>query len=209
MSQIPGLVTCVCITRNRRTWIPKMLACFEAQSYERRELLVISEGEGLFDLLPESQRTQVVHIQREPPFQVGVKRNFANDLAHGEFIAHWDDDDYSAPGRLADQVSRLQDTGLAVTGYRSLRFTDGGRSWMYTGAPGFVLGTSLCYRRSWWAEHPFNAKQIGEDTSFVACAQSLGQLAVAENSEMMYATIHGSNTSPRVLQGSNWKLLPI
>jgi hypothetical protein len=128
-------------------------------------------------------------------------------MARGEIIWHADDDDFSHPDRLADQVSRLVETGKAVTGYRSMRFTDGRRWWQYTGGPQYALGTSLCFRRDWWQRNPFTDLQIGEDNQFVARARSQGQLITADAGDLMWATIHPSNTSPRQLNGKNWRSL--
>ena len=37
------LVTCVCLTRNRREFLPRAIECFLAQTYEPRELLVLND----------------------------------------------------------------------------------------------------------------------------------------------------------------------
>lgn len=117
-------------------------------------------------------------------------------------VCHWDDDDWSDPGRLADQIDRLG--SYDVSGYHSMRFSDGEAWWKYEGTKGYALGTSLCYRRSWWQAHPFAAKNIGEDNDFVSVASSAGRLISVDAGKMMYATIHPGNTSPRMM-GDNWK----
>lgn len=137
---------------------------------------------------------------------VGDKRNAGCSAARGEVIAHWDDDDYSAPGRLADQVGRLE-TGKSVTGYRSMRFTDGVRWWQYRGGPDYALGTSLCYRRDWWLGHRFPSVQVGEDNEFVAQARAHGAIASADAGDLMFATNHSGNTSPRNIVGASWTTL--
>jgi len=38
---------------------------------------------------------------------VGAKRNLACDLANGDIIVHWDDDDWMADWRLSYQVEQL------------------------------------------------------------------------------------------------------
>ena len=139
---------------------------------------------------------------------IGAKRNLGCELASGSIIAHIDDDDYSAPGRLADQVYRLLDSGKSVTGYSSMRFTDGRQWWEYSSTlPGYALGTSLVFCRDWWQSHPFPARQIEEDTDFVMRARAERAIVTADAGAMMYATIHDGNTSPRQLEGSNWRRL--
>jgi glycosyltransferase involved in cell wall biosynthesis len=137
---------------------------------------------------------------------IGQKRNFGSERADGEVIAVWDDDDYSAPGRLADQIGRLQESGNGVTGYHSMRFTDGQQWWQYRGEENYALGTSLCYRRDWWKNHPFKSVQVGEDNGFVADAVAHGQLISVDARELMYATVHNANTSPRCM-GAAWEVL--
>ena len=155
--------------------------------------------------MPEDDpRVRLIHLAGWP--ESGAKRNYGCECAAGEIIAHWDDDDYSAPGRLADQIERLLESGKAVTGFHSMRFTDGVRWWKYEGTRNYALGTSLCYRRAWWNAHRFPFVQVGEDNQFVAMAHSAGELVTADAGDLMFATNHSGNTSPRKL-GDNWKLI--
>jgi O-antigen biosynthesis protein len=155
------------------------------------------------DLVPEDDRIRLIHIS--DGFEIGGKRNFGCERARGEVICTFDDDDHSEPGRMADQIGRLIESGKSVTGYFAMRFTDGARWWQYTGDRDFALGTSLCYRREWWTGHQFPAVQIGEDNAFVSAASAGGQLVTADANGLMYATVHEGNTSPRNM-GDRWKL---
>lgn len=174
-----------------------------AQTYPDRELLIVADGADVRDLVPADDRVRLIHVAGAP--EIGEKRNFGCEQAAGNIIAHWDDDDFSAPGRLADQMQRLGDSGKAVTGYHSMRFTDGAQWWEYTGVRNYSLGTSLVYRHDWWKRHRFPALQIGEDNHFVSEAWNAGELSTAHAGDLMYATIHAGNTSPRMM-GENWKL---
>lgn len=170
------------------------MRCARHQKYPNKELLVVSSGEEVADLVPPDVRH--VHV---PSLQtIGGLRNIGCNLAKGELVAHFDDDDFSHPARLQDQVSRLVDSGLAVTGYHSLLFTDGSPQWIkYTGASNYAVGTSLCYRRHWWSLHPFPAINVGEDNDFVYNAARHKQLISVDAGDLMFATTHKGNTSPR------------
>ncbi len=200
-------MTCLCLTRNRRQWLPKAIDCFINQTYPYRELLIIADGADVADLVPNDDRIRLVHINR--PAEIGEKRNFGCRIAQGAVIAHWDDDDYSAPGRIAHQVGRLLETGKAVTGYRSMRFLrHDGKTWQYTGPREYVVGTSLCYRREWWQMNQFPLVHVGEDKAFISKAWNGGTLdIVSEDLGLMHATIHDGNTSPRQLCGTSWRAL--
>jgi glycosyltransferase involved in cell wall biosynthesis len=43
-----------------------------------------------------------------------------NEQARGEYIAFWDDDDYSRPHRLERQLAAILESGNAVTAYRQI-----------------------------------------------------------------------------------------
>ena len=186
--------------------MPKAIACYQSQTYQRRELLILADGESVRDLIPlDDPSIRLVEIAGNT--RIGAKRNLGCEKADGEIVAHFDDDDFSAPERLSDQVSRLIASNLPVTGYREMQFRDGAQAWLYTGTPLFVLGTSLCYRRDYWRAHRFMEIQMGEDNHFVHDAAAAGQLAPAPAGDLMWASIHAGNTSPRQRSGTAWKLL--
>jgi glycosyltransferase involved in cell wall biosynthesis len=195
-------VTCLCITKDRREWLPKAIRCFQEQTYRNRELLIVADGADVRDLVPADERISLLHI--DGPLTIGEKRNFGCERTSCHYIAHWDDDDWSGPQRISEQVERLEASGKAVTGYNSMRFTDGTRWWQYKGPESYALGTSLCYRKDWWRLNQFPALQVGEDNAFVFSARGKGELVSADAAGMMYATVHASNTSPRNMT-SNWK----
>jgi glycosyltransferase involved in cell wall biosynthesis len=78
---------------------------------------VIADGENCEDLVRGEPSARYIHFGIK--HSIGAKRNLGCEAARGEIIAHWDDDDYSAPGRLEDQVRRILTSGKAVTGYNS------------------------------------------------------------------------------------------
>ena len=182
-------------------WLPKAIACFQTRTHRNAELLILADGQDVRDLLPDDRNIRLIHL--ESVLTIGHKRNFGCERAAGDIVAHWDDDDYSDAGRLADQLQRMDETGKSVTGYHSMRFTDGPNWWQYAGTHDYSLGTSLCYRREWWRAHPFEPIQVGEDNRFVMEAALAGQLATADAGQFMYASIHEGNTSPRTM-GSSW-----
>lgn len=161
---------------------------------------MVSSGETVSDLIPPTVRH--LHLGGKPT--VGALRNAGCAAAAGELIAHFDDDDFSHPKRLEDQVRRLISSGKSVTGYRAMRFTDGARWWRYSGSADYALGTSLVYRRDFWERNRFPDLHVGEDNQFVSRARACGAIVTADAGDMQWATNHAGNTSPRSVQGKQW-----
>jgi len=185
----------------------KAIESYRRQTYRSRELLIVADGEDQRESVPLADDIRYLWLAGKST--IGHKRNVGCEAARGQVIAHWDDDDYSAPGRLADQVARLESSGKAVTGYNALRFTDGREWWEYRHRSAtYAPGTTLCYRRDWWQSNKFNDREhVGEDFSFSRRAWQSGELVVADAGDLMHATIHSGNTSPRQLCGPNWSKL--
>lgn len=196
-------VTCLCLTRNRRQWLPLAIRCFQGQNYPNKEMLIVADGEDVRDLLPEDERIRLIHI--EDGRNIGEKRNFGCAQARGEIIAHFDDDDYSAPERLSVQIDMLAESGKAFSGFWSMCFTNGTEWWCFDGnGPNYAIGTSFCYRKSFWQRHPFPAQQVGEDGHFMNAARAAREMVTAPAEHRLIASMHRSNTSPRTLSPPDW-----
>ncbi len=197
-------VTCICpTTASRLTWLAAALECFRAQTYPDLELIIVGDDDSAASLVEGDHRIQLLVL----PEVVGVKRNFACAHAAGEVIVHWDDDDFSSPERIVFQVSRLQESGKSVTGFGSMKFTDGEKWWLYSEGGLFGLGTSLCYRRAWWQENRFEPLNVGQDEEFVSRAIRARVMDSVPAGDLMHASIHAGNTSPRTLTGDSWTAL--
>jgi antitoxin (DNA-binding transcriptional repressor) of toxin-antitoxin stability system len=195
-----GLVSCIMPTKNRREFIPRAIACFLAQTYPLKELVILDNGEPIADLVPKDDRIRYMRLNSMQP--TGQLRNFCCQMAKGEFIAHWDDDDWSHPLRLEEQVAAIGEK--QATGYNSILF-DGPQSevYVYAGAKNYALGTSLLYRRSWWEQSKFAALKVGEDNDFVKKATPF--MSFADGTGRIVARTHATNTSPRQTKTAEWK----
>ena len=212
-NQIPS-VTALCLTRNRRELLPRAIQCFLHQSYENKKLLILADGEDISDLVPDDQRISLVTFPEESrPRLIGVKRNIGCAMVDTDLIAVFDDDDASGKHRLSDQIDRLVASGLSCTGYKSLRFKDGHQWWEYHGTHDWVAGTSLCFKRTWWEEHPFPQigphAHIGEDTDFAKTAYGAGQLVSSDGGDHLVATVWAGNTAKKDMTGPKWVRLSL
>ncbi len=188
-----GSISCIMPTKNRRQFVPRAIACYLAQSYGPRELIVMDNGESIADLIPKDPSIRYVRLNST--ISTGQLRNFCCQIAGGEFIAHWDDDDWYHPYRLAEQIGAIGPK--QVTGYNSILFHGDKGVFSYSGAADYAVGTSLLYRKSYWQANKFKAINVGEDVAFTDAAKPV--IVVADGRHRCVASIHAKNTSPRNL----------
>ena len=206
------LVTCIMPTFNRARFVPQAIRYFLRQDLTDSELVIVDDGsEPVAGLIPAHPRIRYVRLDG-PRLTVGEKRNRACALAAGPFIAHWDDDDWYAPGRLSRQVAALSQSNLDLCGTRSTLFYDPAAdcAWRYEfgGASGrFLTGTSLVYRRAFWELWPFEVVQVGEDLRFVN--RAVGAVVDLKDPQLAVAIVHRGNTSPKRTQGAYWRPTPV
>jgi O-antigen biosynthesis protein len=205
----PGrpFVSCIMPTANRRWFAQRAIAYFMRQDYSDRELLVLDDGEDrVEDLIPGDARVRYVALDQR--LVLGAKRNRACELARGEVIVHWDDDDWQAPARVSYQVGELARHGAELCGpSRALYFDPRvGRAWQYeyAGHPTWVAGNALCYRREAWERRRFAEVAIGEDNSFVWGMRGVPPLVHADH-RFLVALVHAANASPKVTGGTCWQ----
>src|SRR5665213_712671 len=111
-------------TKDRAKYVPTAINCFLDQTFTDSELIVFNNGAPLeIDFIPQYPRIRYISIGQRFPQPIGSLRNLVCEEALGKIIIHWDDDDWSHPLRIAQQVRMLQDNPkLRVVGYSSLLY---------------------------------------------------------------------------------------
>ena len=173
-------VVCVMLTKDRPEMAQRAVSAFRAQTYGRKRLLAVNNGRfALPDaLLTVGSEVEIYRHNGGSP--IGSLRNVANGCTACDIIAHWDDDDWSHPNRLAEQVALLQSSGAECVVYTDMLFWDTRfghfcGAWLYTNpAPVFSLGSSMLYWRSAWEARPFDDINHGEDGRFMRKIKTVG-----------------------------------
>lgn len=195
MPMKPPLVSCIMPTRSGRpVFHPSAYACFKNQTYALLELIVLA------DLGTSWTNGNVRFVDVARGVSVGTKRNIACDIARGEVICTWDDDDWSAPERVASQVRALFAGHGEVVGYHRCLFWDEPSecAWRWNGRTSAdVIGASLMYQKSWWLTHPFPDKNVGEENLFKWSAAGEHVLDGMDAGDLMVCRSHRANTCPR------------
>jgi hypothetical protein len=140
---------------------------------------------------------------------MGSKHNLACELARGDVIVHWDDDDWMADWRVSYQVERiLAEPVHTLCGLNRLYFYDpaADSAWEYVYPGGdrpWVCGNTFCYRREFWQTHRFPDLNEGADTVFVWGLRD-AIIRAHERRDFFVAVVHPGNTSPKRTHDPAW-----
>lgn len=205
------LVSCIMPTANRQKYIPFAINYFLQQDYSNKELIIIDDGiVPIKDLLPEDKAIHYFYSS-EPIGTIGAKRNYACEKANGEFILHWDDDDWYASDWISRHVDAFQNTDAEITGLNKIVFYSPAheKKWIYVDDEPdkpWLAGATLGYRKKFWHDHPFIDLQVGEDYDFVW--NSKGKTHAIDYMEGFTALLHPHNTSIKPIENPKHKKNP-
>ena len=165
------VVSCVLITRDRPHLLPIALDCYDTQSYPRRELVVVDDG----DEFPadESAVTAVggrlIRVDSDTP--LGTKLNIGVEASAGSIIQRMDDDDWYGPDYIQtflDRRSEVEADRWCPSLLVCAPFTFfHAASWVKHRTEDSVMAASTFqFRRADWERCPFRAVRRGEDMWF-------------------------------------------
>jgi glycosyltransferase involved in cell wall biosynthesis len=206
------LVSCIMPTFDRRAFVARSLEYFRRQDWPALELIIVDDGtQPIVDLTVTDPRIRYHRLKQRQT--IGAKRNLACELARGELICHWDDDDWYPRTRVGRQVDALERAGADVCGSSHLSYWDprSGGAWQYryTGIGSLPVGNSLLYRTSAWSRTRFADIQIGEDNRFIR--EVGGPVHDLRDPTLVVGIIHtgpAGNTGPKRTNGRSWTPVP-
>lgn len=216
-------VSIIVPTYNRSEYFPRLLACYQKQTWSDLELLIFDDSPQRSTLFDEPSLQDVHYFHSDKRLSIGEKRNYLIEKASGEIIVHFDDDDYYAPQYVDFMVHLLDDThDLAkLSGWfiyqvenRFLGYwdTENDDENCYMVAPGQPVqpvylegkassltgfGFSYVYRKSVFEKVQYQAINFGEDNQFVTDCLDQGYLLryADDPGGLVLHIIHLSNTS--------------
>jgi glycosyltransferase involved in cell wall biosynthesis len=204
------LVSCIMPTKNRRPWVVQSLKMFARQTYPNRELIIVDDGDdNLEDVVLGIPGVSYVVLGQHDPINLGQHRNLACERARGEYILHWDDDDWQHPERIALQVEAMQanpDADICGTDQALYYQVESGQARRYRypqdSPMKFVLGNTFCYRRGFWLRKPFNSTVVFEDNTFLSSTPR-PHVHVLDR-DLLVAMAHSRNYSPKNFNHPVW-----
>lgn len=101
------VISVICPTYNRSERHENLYVAFCQQSYTESELLILDDSPEPSPFFSALVDPRVRYIYTHIRYSIGVKRNLLVEMAAGDVIAHFDDDDYYGPEYLAVMSKRL------------------------------------------------------------------------------------------------------
>ncbi|WP_158799618.1 glycosyltransferase family A protein [Pedobacter sp. L105] len=195
------LISCICVTNNRTALLKRAIACFEAQNYPNKELVVSypdddHQTKELIQQVSKNEELKILRIERSSEESLGNARNVAIDKCTGDYICIWDDDDWYHASRLSFQFNSMQTLGQ---GYQASILTnillyDATTKKAYLSFPYTWDGTMLC-RKSIIAQNQYAHSNKAEDTHIIKFLDSRKILYHIADAPFLYIYIyHGENT---------------
>jgi len=198
LNKLP-LISCLCVTYKKPLLLKRAIACFEAQTYRNKELVLLyedhdTETRQFLQTHSFSSCVRQVCVPGTPKKALGELRNIAIQFARGEFVCQWDDDDWYHRDRLTSQYNvivknkvngSLLTRWVTFNGHEKKAFVSNRRHWE---------GSVLC-RKSLFALKAYDNREKGEDTNVIEYLCAHNHLACIEDMPFLYVYVyHGNNT---------------
>jgi len=197
-------VSIVCITRDRRIFMPILKYSYMIQSYpeEKLELVIVDDGDDpIEDTL--IGVPNVVYIRLDEKKTIGEKRNIGISKAMYDVIAFMDDDDVYPNNSILERTSMMLKTSAkecsfcsVIPCYDIIQYSS------FMNAPPIHLNMServseatLIFTRSFWEERKFGNVQIAEGDAFIRGREHMCRELSPQ--EVIVSLVHSNNTSSR------------
>ncbi len=199
------LVSVVCPTSNRLSFMPGFVHCFLSQTFHDSELVILDDGSApCYSVIPDHARIRYEYGQPGTWKTLGEKRNALNAHAHGDILINFDSDDWYASDYLANQVDLLISSSKQMVGFHDLLYycvRNGGTfRYKYRGTGNYAPGATQVYWRDYWEKNPYSAAlHVGEDAAFSTMAEKNGVLKSVDSCGRIVVRSHGGNTGQHAL----------
>lgn len=178
-SPLVSLITC----SNRPSMVGNILLNFNHQTHQKLELIILMDcDEDEFRVIKNEindRRIKLVHITGS--LSLGHCFNLGMDMANGEYIAKFDDDDLYGPNYIEDMLLPFKYTDAEFVGkHSSFMFHEKSNS-TYFRFPNkfhkycdFVLGPTFFFKKSVKEKVRMQDLSRGEDTQFLKDCKKAG-----------------------------------
>lgn len=139
---------------------------------------------------------EIEHIIVPTRGSIGMKLNAGIEMASGDIIVRFDDDDLYASDYISRCVDKLK-SGTGMTGVCKFHLynPNTGQLWLYdyNGSLPYIAGSGSAFWRKEWAKNRYPDSSMGEDGRF--CMGMSCDVEAIDYVHGMVAVLHGRNTA--------------
>ena len=204
------MISCLMVTLSsphRIEYAKRSIDAYCGQTHADRELVVVADraapdgGHALSAYIRSLERDDIRIAIAAGPLRLGGLRNLSIDLARGDVICQWDDDDLSHPERLEKQFAALENGRHEAVYFEELLQYYPARGMLYLinwratpagGHPGTLMA-----RRTAPIRYPESGEQAtrGEDLAVALTLIDRGGVGYLRDAPHLYLYLsHGANT---------------
>ena len=165
-------VSIVTLLGGRNSFIPLLNHCVNYQSYPSSHMEWIILDDSNHDRSKEFDLEIATYVKLFKKFNIGRKRQIACDMACGEFIVFFDDDDVHFSHRVEVSVKKLQKTGARfISGNSKMMISNLKTENIYEVGPfhkNHCTANTMCFRKEIFSGTSFRASdKAGEEAFFL------------------------------------------
>jgi glycosyltransferase involved in cell wall biosynthesis len=161
-----NIVSCLMATRNRETMIYPSVSSFLSQTYDARELIIIDTSAEADNMLFNLDRVRYYHIPEINHLKLGQIRNILVNIAGGDYIAQWDDDDIRPFTSLGYQLEKMLDEETDISFLKRVIMYDrvAKQGWLSIAK---LWEATMIVKRDLVSKYPYPAEGKGEDSHVI------------------------------------------
>ncbi len=190
-----NLVSGILCTADRPAFLRQALRCFQRQTYEPRELIVIDDGRAPVAGLC-ARRPGVRYLRLATRCSLGTKLNVGIAESRGSIIQKLDDDDYYHPGFLDTAAGRLPADLQALVAWDCFLVLLRGEPVLRFSGRGWVAGGTLCFHRQLWEKVRF--RDLGGTCDYWFLKDAEPRVVKIDSAEMYIHVRHDQNSWNRL-----------
>lgn len=197
-------VSIVCVTRDRRIFMPILKYSYMIQSYpeDKLEIVIVDDGDDpIEDTL--IGVPNVTYVRLDEKKTIGEKRNIGVSRAMYDVIAFMDDDDVYPNNSILERTAMMLKYNRKECAFCTvIPCYDIAKYSSFMNAPPLTLRMServseatLIFTRKFWEQRPFGDTQIGEGDAFIRGREHMCRELSPQ--EVIVSLVHPKNTSSR------------
>lgn len=207
------VVTCLTVTNGRVNQTKNAIRHFINQTYRRKNMVLLSQGtedqnNQIRQHVNSLSRSDILFLTASPKMSLGAMRNASVELATGDIMCQWDDDDHYHPERISTQYSVLaSDSNNIASVYCDFikYFEDSGVAYWcdWSGEPllshKFLCGSAMFHKKTFHLYSNFYPESgdqchVEEDLNVIEKMSYKGELGKVFAGHQYIYVFHGANT---------------